>query len=147
MCCALYITDVQEVIWFYACHLIAYHKHPLQGLVITGRIAYRANRRHLIYSDVNFWATVCKTVRPMLSVRWLSCLSCMSACNVHALRPNGWTNQDETWHAGRPRPWPHCIRWGPSPHRIFDPYLLRPNGCMDQDVTWYGARPQLRRLC
>jgi len=22
-------------------------------------------------------------------------------------------DQDETWHAGRPRPWPHCVRWGP----------------------------------
>jgi len=19
-------------------------------------------------------------------------------------------------HAGRPRPWPHCVRWGPPPH-------------------------------
>jgi len=26
----------------------------------------------------------------------------------------GWTDQVETWHAGRPRPWPHCVRWGPS---------------------------------
>jgi len=68
------------------------------------------------------WATVCKTVCPMLSVRCpvrpvlfcpvLSCpaLSC-PACNVRALWPNGWTDQDETWHAGysRPRPWPHCV--------------------------------------
>ena len=23
-------------------------------------------------------------------------------------------DQDETWHTGRPRPWPHCVRWGPS---------------------------------
>jgi len=23
-------------------------------------------------------------------------------------------DRDETWHAGRPRPWPHCVRWGPS---------------------------------
>jgi len=23
-------------------------------------------------------------------------------------------DQDETWKAGRPRPWPHCVRWGPS---------------------------------
>jgi len=23
-------------------------------------------------------------------------------------------DQDETRHAGRPRPWPHCVRWGPS---------------------------------
>ena len=63
-------------------------------------------------------------------------------------------DQDETWHAGRPRPWPHCVRWepsSPSPNwaqpPIFCPYLLWPNGCMDQDVTWYGARPRPRRLC
>ena len=23
-------------------------------------------------------------------------------------------DEDETWHTGRPRPWPHCVRWGPS---------------------------------
>ena len=23
-------------------------------------------------------------------------------------------DRDETWHAGRPRPWLHCIRWGSS---------------------------------
>jgi len=23
-------------------------------------------------------------------------------------------DQDETWHAGRPRPWSHCVRWRPS---------------------------------
>jgi len=116
----------------------------------------------------NFWAIVCKTVRPMLSVRCPVCLSVLSVCDVRALWPNGWTDQDETWHADRPRPWPHCVRWGVatlpqsgtvrwgpsspspkghSPHPIFSPYLLRPNGCMDQDATWYGARPQPRRLC
>jgi len=25
-----------------------------------------------------------------------------------------WTDQDETWQAGRHRPWPHGVRWGPS---------------------------------
>ena len=40
--------------------------------------------------------------------------SVLSACNVRALWTNGWTDQDKTWHAGRPRPWPHCVRWGPS---------------------------------
>jgi len=45
----------------------------------------------------------------------LSCLSvCLSVCNVGVLWPNGWIDQDETWHAGRPRPWPHCVRWVPS---------------------------------
>ena len=43
-----------------------------------------------------FWATVCKTVHPMLSVRCLSCPVCLSVCNVRALWPNGWTNVDET---------------------------------------------------
>jgi len=28
------------------------------------------------------------------------------------LRPNGWMDQDETWHGCRPRPRPHCFRWG-----------------------------------
>jgi len=56
-----------------------------------------------------FCATVCKTVRPMLSDRCLSCLS-SPVCDVGVLWPNGWTDQDETWHAGRPRPQPHCVR-------------------------------------
>jgi len=47
----------------------------------------------------------------MLSVR---CPVCLPVCDVRALWPNGWTDQHETWHTGRPRPWPHCVRWGPS---------------------------------
>jgi len=45
------------------------------------------------------------------------CLSvCLSLCNGGVVWPNGWTDQDETWHAvrPRPRPVPHCVRWGPS---------------------------------
>jgi len=38
----------------------------------------------------------------------------LSVCNVGVLWPNGWTDQDETCHAHRPRPWPHSVRWGPS---------------------------------
>jgi len=90
---------------------------------------------------VHFWVTVCKTVRPMLSYR-------CPVCDVGALWRNGWTDQDETWFAGRPRPWPHCVKWGPSSHcrkgaepPIFGPYLLRPNGCMDQVATWYRGSP------
>jgi len=30
------------------------------------------------------------------------------------LWPNGWMDQRGTWHGGRPRPRPHCARWGPS---------------------------------
>ena len=35
-------------------------------------------------------------------------------CDIGVLWPNGWMDQDETWHAGRPQPWPHCVRWEPS---------------------------------
>jgi len=61
-----------------------------------------------------FGVTVCKTVtvRPMLSDHCLSV--CLSVYNVGVLWPNGWMDQDETWHGGRPRPWPHCVRCGPS---------------------------------
>jgi len=48
-----------------------------------------------------FWATVCKTVRPTLSDRCLSVLSC-PFCNVCVLWPNSWMDQDETWHVGSP---------------------------------------------
>jgi len=39
-------------------------------------------------------------------------LSVCPVCDVGVLWPNGWTDQDETWHASRPRPWPHCAKWG-----------------------------------
>ena len=108
--------------------------------------ARQHSAKHFSGSSSHFWATVCKSVRPMLSDRCLSvCLSvCLSACDVGVLWPNGLTDQDETWHAGRPRPWPHCVRWKPSspPSKrhsspIFGSYPLRPNGCIDQDSTWY----------
>jgi len=35
-------------------------------------------------------------------------------CDIGALWPNGLMDQDETWHAGRPQPRPHCVRWEPS---------------------------------
>ena len=44
---------------------------------------------------VERFAVCCRTV--VLSV-------CLSVCNAGVLWPNGWMDQDETWHAGRPRP-------------------------------------------
>jgi len=94
----------------------------------------------------------CLSVLPVCPV--CPVLSVLSVCNVGALWPNGWTDQDETWRAGRPRPWPHCVRSEPSSPSpkgaqppIFGPYQLQPDGCVDQDVTWYGARTRPRKLC
>ena len=88
-------------------------------LFVLGRCKVKPGQIPLRYPShrPGFWATVCKTVRRMLSDRCLSVspvLTVMSVCDVRALWPNDWTDQDETWHAGRPRPWPHYVRWGPS---------------------------------
>jgi len=61
-----------------------------------------------------FWATICKTARPMLSDRCPVLPVCLSVCDVGVLWLNSWTDQDETWHVGRPRPRPQCVRWGCS---------------------------------
>ena len=93
-----------------------------------------------------FGVTICKTVRLMLSdhcpvCHVLSCPVCLSVCDG-VLWSNGWMDQDETWHAGRPRSWPdsHLPPKGAQPP-IFGPW---PNGCVQQDTTWYGGRPQPR---
>ena len=100
----------------------------------------------------------------MLSDRCLSCPSCLSClsicrwywiCGVGVLWPNGWMDQDETWHEGRSRPRPHCVRCGPSsslPRKghsppISGPFFLWPNGWMDQHETWHGCRLRPRRHC
>ena len=59
-------------------------------------VKYRCSQGDMIQV---FWATVYKTVRPMLSD---CCLSVCPMCNVGVLWPNGWMDQDETWHGGRP---------------------------------------------
>ena len=99
----------------------------------------------------DFGATVCKTVRPMLSH---GCLSVLSVCDVGVLWPNGWMGQDETWNGGRPGSRPYCVRWGPSSPTqkghsppIFAPCLSWPNGWVKQDATWYGSRPRPRPHC
>ena len=70
--------------------------------------------------------------------------------------PNGLTDQDETWHAGRPRPWPHCVRWrtsSPSPKRgtalNFGSISVgsKTAGCIIQDATRYGSRRRPRPHC
>jgi len=73
----------------------------------------------------------------MLSDRCPVCSVCLSVHNVCALWPNGWMDQDETWLAGRPRPWPHCVRWGPispSPKGHSPPISV--HVCCGQMAAW-----------
>jgi len=122
--------------------------------IIVGGWVYSKHRLLVVQITVaHFWTTVCKTVCPMRSDHCLSCPVCpvLSICDVRALWPNGWTDQDETWHAGRPRPWPHCVRWGPSSPspKGAQPPNFRPISVAAkwQHVTCSGARPRPRRLC
>jgi len=78
--------------------------------------------------SIVYWETVSKTVRPMLLVH---CLSVLSVCDVGVLWPNGWMDQDETWRAGRPRPWPHCVRWGPCTAPQLSAHI-----CYGQMASW-----------
>ena len=78
---------------------------------------------------------------------------CLSVSDAGVLWPNGSIDEDETWQVGRPRPWPHCVRWGPSspPLKQHSPQFLAipvvAKGWMDYDATWYEGRPRPRRLC
>jgi len=90
-----------------------------------------------------FWATVCKTVRPILWDRCLSCLSvCLSVLSVtfmHCGQTVGRIKMKLCVQVGLGRG--HIVLHGDPAHPlpkghsppIFGPYLLRPNGCMDQD--------------
>jgi len=62
----------------------------------------------------SFWVTICKTVRPILSDRCLSV--CLSVTLVYCGQTFGWIKMKlGSSHRGTPpRPWPHCVRWGPS---------------------------------
>jgi len=70
--------------------------------------------------------------------------------SAHVLWPNSWMDQDATWCGHRPRPRPHCVRWGLSspPKKAqspnFGPSLLWPYAWIGQDATWYegGRRPR-----
>ena len=36
---------------------------------------------------------------------------------LRVLWPNGRMDPDATWCGDRPRYWPHCVRWAPTPQR------------------------------
>ena len=87
---------------------------------------------------------------------WDRCPVCLSVCNVGALRPDGWMDQDATWYVGQRLGPGRIVLMGiPAPPSakgarqppLFGPCLLWPNGWMDQDATWYNRRPQPRRHC
>ena len=62
-----------------------------------------------------------------LCYRTIVCLSVLSICDVGALWPNGWMYQIQTWHGGRPRLRPYCVRRGSGfPQKVTQPPSFRP---------------------
>ena len=106
-----------------------FHLDPSNRLTTVQQRYRETNKTDRQRSDSRanrFWATICKTVRPMLSDRCLSCVS---------------------------RPKPHCVRWGPSfPQKghslspIFGTCLLWQNGRPAQLLlsTCTNGRPKVK---
>jgi len=63
--------------------------------------------------------------------------------------PNGWMDQNGTWHGGGLRSRPQCARWGPKGGRCpnFWPISIVAKQLVDQDATWYRGRPRPRPYC
>jgi len=100
----------------------------------------------------NFWTTISK--RFALCYQTVVCpvLPVVSVCNVGVLWPNGWMDQDETWHASRPRTGHIVLDGDPAspPPKGHSPQFLTLSVMakrLDQGATWYGGRPRPRRHC
>ena len=99
--------------------------------------------------EMSFGATVCKTLRRMLSDH---CLSCLSVMFVYFGQTATWIKIKLGTQLGLGPS--HIVLDGdpaPPPQKgaeppIFGPFLLWPNVWMHQDATWYGSRPRPRRL-
>ena len=53
-------------------------------------------------------------------------LSICPVCNVGVLWPNGWMDQDETWHRGRPQPGHIVLDGDPAPPKGTQSPNFRP---------------------
>jgi len=114
---------------------VKYNDNTLHSNSITVSISCGlSNQLKLLY--LNFWVTVCNGL-PYATRSSSVCLSC-PVCDVGVLWPNGSMDQDETWHARRPRPWPHCVRWGPSspPPKGHSPLQFLAHICCGQMAGW-----------
>jgi len=69
---------------------------------------------HIYVSAIKFYIIYDIFGRPFVKQFALCYRTVVLSCDVGALWPSGWTDQDKTSHVGRPRPWPHCVRQGLS---------------------------------
>jgi len=139
----------------------------------NGFIIVESRKQLHMIAQVSGWATVYKTVRPILSDRCLSVLSfpvylsvTLVYCGQFAPPPKfrpmsvvaktaGWIKMPLGREVGLGQgdsvlDEDSALRRSPPPKgapQIFGQCLLSPNGWMNQDVTCYGGRPRCRRHC
>ena len=102
---------------------------------------------------VSFWSTVCKTVRPVLSVHYLSV--CLSVTLVYCGQTVECIKmtlgvQVGLGHGHILWPWPHSVRWWPSSPPQRGTALLYPHFsahiCCGQMARWIKM-PLGRKVC
>ena len=117
---------------------LPYHVETKCALKINGI-------RHYKHTETTFWATVCKTVRPVLSDHSVLSVKCGQTVGRIKMKLGMQVGLSPGLIVldGDPAPPPQK---GQSP-LIFGPCLLCPNSCIDKDATWYGSRPRPRLHC
>ena len=111
-----------------------YLRYTVQIVAVDSQTLESSFSNFLLLLIPIFWVNVCKTVLPILSDHCPVCLSvCLSVlfvCNVAVLWPNGWMDEDETWHAGRTQAHTGHIVLGEDPashpKRGTAPQVFRP---------------------
>jgi len=66
------------------------------------------------------------------------CLSCLSVTFVHCGQTVGRIKMKLGMHAGKLRPWSHCIRWGPAPPppKGHSPHQFSAHICCGEMAAW-----------
>jgi len=80
----------------------------------------------------------CVTGRPSSPLRGAQQPPIFDPCLLwpNCWMPNGWMDQDATWYGGRPRPWPHCVRWGPTVSPKGAQPQFSAHVCCTQTARW-----------
>ena len=115
------------------CRSLSVTSNPISSESVTSNLTYSVTAIFVKRLALCYQTVVGLSLCPVLSC---------PVCDVGVLLPNGWMDQYETSHAGRPRPWPHCAVWGPRSPSQRD---TAPNFCpISVAVKWlHGSRCHL----
>jgi len=81
---------------------------------VSSRRKNRMSQSRKLRSRLHPWIFGRLFVKRFALCFWTIVCPVCPVCDIGVLWPNGWMDEDETWHAGRHRPWPDYVTWGPS---------------------------------